>query len=352
VDCPRCAIDGQEARLVVRDTRQEPAPLRVTRRRVCERDRTHIYETVEHLAAVRLERLGVRRASDRKVLAGGDRRVRVLEAFSRPRLAEDIRVGVMNRLPEARVLAVVNDVIAALEEGLPGLLKPAEQAERFDGVIDDVDIVDVVELRLRQEAHETVRALYRLAKRPDKTTRDANAFLAWLADEGLYSREAIPDLSHIRLAQKWYPPAIPCPQPRSVLDQATGERSPFDMDWFQLSVNRTFEGRSNSKTNSYCTSRWVLWELAGQDTVLGSQLAVGVGQCLRRVDDIAYLRWAAVAKDLNNMSGLIAEAEALLQYPSRRLSFSQEAMANGVETPWHAAFPPEMRPTPTPEETK
>jgi transcriptional regulator NrdR family protein len=346
MECPKCAAAGELSRLIVRDTRQDATVLRINRRRVCEQNKDHVYETIEHLGELRLdqqlERLGVRRSSDH-VITG---------AFSKTRLAEDIRVGVLHRLPEPRVQAVVNDVIAEVEANLPHLQKASPDTEAgklFVGVIDDVDLVDIVERRLGREAHDTVRALYRLAKRPFKTTRDARAFLVWLCDEGAYRREDITDRADNGAAQKWYPPGIPLPQPTWVLD-ATDYASPFDLKRSQFdlgrverSVARLFEGRNNSRINSSCTVHWVLWELAGQETVLRTQLAVGVGQCVRRVDDIAYLRWAGVAKDVNDMAGLVSEAEALLRYPSRRLSFTREAMPEIADSPWHVMFPSNAR---------
>ena len=71
--------------------------------------------------------------------------------------------------------------------------------------------------------------------------------------------------------------------------------------------------------------QWVLWGLAGQTSVHVSQLAIGVLDCLRRVDDIAYLRWAAVAKQMHTVTEVRDEAIALITHPSVNLNFRVEA---------------------------
>ena len=67
------------------------------------------------------------------------------------------------------------------------------------------------------------------------------------------------------------------------------------------------EATSSSKV----IGEWVLWGLAGQDEIASTQLAVGVLDCLRRVDDIAYLRWACVAKNIDSVTVFRDEARGL-----------------------------------------
>ena len=55
--------------------------------------------------------------------------------------------------------------------------------------------------------------------------------------------------------------------------------------------------------------------------VLSAQLSAGVTSTLRRVDDIAYLRWATVAKNFQSVREIADEAHDLVVRPSPRLVF-------------------------------
>lgn len=90
-------------------------------------------------------------------------------------------------------------------------------------------------------------------------------------------------------------------------------------------------GRANSDTLSRFVAQRVLHDLGGQPIVLSSQLAAGVLECLRRTDDIAYLRWASIAKSFDSVNAFDEEARALISSPSRRLVFKSPrgGLANG-----------------------
>lgn len=64
----------------------------------------------------------------------------------------------------------------------------------------------------------------------------------------------------------------------------------------------------------------------GQRVVLTEQLAASVLECLRRVDDIAYLRWASIAKRMNSVRDFRDEALGLIEQPSPQLAFDPDAL--------------------------
>ncbi|GAB3347432.1 hypothetical protein GCM10027300_08440 [Modestobacter lapidis] len=61
-------------------------------------------------------------------------------------------------------------------------------------------------------------------------------------------------------------------------------------------------------------------------------------ECLRRVDDIAYLRWMAISKSIDSVGDFRAEALALLTHPSPRLEFSVESQPRARPNRREAGF--------------
>lgn len=98
----------------------------------------------------------------------------------------------------------------------------------------------------------------------------------------------------------------------------------FAFEQFVASVRHALFGRDKADETSACVAQWVLWGLAGQDQVHSSQLAIGVLDTLRRVDHIAYLRWASTAKSIDSVTLFRDEARGLLTNPSVPLVFDEK----------------------------
>lgn len=56
-----------------------------------------------------------------------------------------------------------------------------------------------------------------------------------------------------------------------------------------------------------------------------SQISATVADCLRRLDDIAYLRWTTAAKNLG-VTRIREDAIGLVMYPSPQLVFDEAAV--------------------------
>ncbi|WP_299928920.1 hypothetical protein [uncultured Nocardioides sp.] len=102
---------------------------------------------------------------------------------------------------------------------------------------------------------------------------------------------------------------------------------PFDNDIYVRSVSRAFAGRPNYEHLTRYSTQWVYFALAGQDTVRVSDLVAMTTQCLRRVDAVASLRWAIIAKNLTP-AALVAEIQGMLEWPAPRLKFESDAAAD------------------------
>lgn len=296
---------------------------RVRRTRVCTASIDHRCTTIEQWEQIGLDGVGVRRSGDGELAEG---------SFDWERLLRDVRNGVLKSMPEGEVVTVCQAVVAAIEFRLPRLLQPlttTEARSRNDlrGWIYDYDVSGAVERHLRSQRYRVAHVLYALTTRgrADREGRrgwgDAADFLRWL-----YEPENYPDLAIPLPApgeggplDKWFPASLPS-HPEAVIKR-DGRIKPYLQPQFEASVRKALLGRPNALETAVLLVAWVLWGMHGQREVHSTQLAVGVLDCLRRVDDIAYLRWSAVAKSMTTVTQVRDEACALLSQPSARLSF-------------------------------
>jgi hypothetical protein len=115
---------------------------------------------------------------------------------------------------------------------------------------------------------------------------------------------------------------------------------PFIRDKLVTAVAGALAGRGlNEDEATENVVAWVLWTLAGQEVVLSSQIGAAVAECLRRVDDIAYLRWVIVAKELR-VTSIQREVAGMVNYPSKALLFRRAS----IRTPTPNTPPDEYGP--------
>ncbi len=305
-------------------TRRVDRDRRVVRDRVCKADATHTFSTREEPIGLNLDSVLVRRSGDGALAEGG---------FDRARLVRDVRKGVLKRMTDDEVVEVVRQATLDLEMELASLvtpLKPQELRERpgHTLAISDVAIREAIEKRLREQDKRMPHVLYALSTlgRSDREGRlgfvDASQVLRWMGEKVNYADLATQDLPPpIPMpTDLWWPPQPSPPLPERVIKRSN-ERRQFGLGVFQRSILEAMAGRPNAAVVSENVAQWALWGFAGQREVLTAQLAVGVMDCLRRVDDIAYLRWTAISKNIESVTAFRDEALALITHPSPRLSF-------------------------------
>lgn len=96
----------------------------------------------------------------------------------------------------------------------------------------------------------------------------------------------------------------------------------FHLEVLDKSIKKSLRNRPADRQSLAASIRdYVLWGLAGQTTVRSSQLSTKVVEALRGLDDLAYLRWVCIGKELMPVDTYI-EAAMLVQYPSPPLTFS------------------------------
>lgn len=324
--CPQCGSGTRVAK-----SRNVDDEARVRRSRVCSRDSSHTFETVEQRTELTLKNVLVRRSGDGQVTE---------RPFDRERLFVDVRTAILKRLDDRTSQALVTDVIRSLEAQLPDVIEPLSADERrarpgFESCIADTVISHAIERRLRA-TNRLAQVMYAMSifGREDRRGRtgwaNASDVLRWL-----YKPENYPDLvaaipvPRAASSANWFP-QHPAPEPVQVIKRDTTRLKPFDRTRFVQSIEKALLGRKDAHDRALYVSEWVLWQVAGHHEVLTSQLAVGVMTCLRRVDDIAYLRWAATAKHIDSVTRFRDEALSLLTHPSERLTFLPEAALTGT----------------------
>lgn len=135
------------------------------------------------------------------------------------------------------------------------------------------------------------------------------------------------------------PPTLDSSAPRVRYEH---QRRPFERERLLTSVRHALAGRDDHSRVANLVVQWVLWSLGGQPVVRSADLGSQVSQCLRRVDEIAYLRWCVKVKDLD-VSDVWDEALGMLSWPSPRLEFHPEAAQDprrgerGMPIPPHEA---------------
>ncbi|WP_336853871.1 hypothetical protein [Sinomonas albida] len=351
---------------------------RVERTRRCLENPEHRFRTYEEAQPLKMEAIAVRQSGSNK-LAG---------AFEFPRLVRDIEDAVLQMGgPESALIAdrVAHQTVYWLERKLDRLMKGLSLGERRDfpllaGWIYDHHISDQVEIELGRTKLPLARVLYALSirGRDDREGRHgwrtAKDVLNWLYDHHPRLKKSFP-LEVAVPEDAWYPTSeAPLPKYvikkgqrivvpaeskagstssklRSARSKASGDHPEsagnpghalphalewtndsrllrrFDLDQFVGSIRKAMMGRANSDDLSKLVAQRVLHDLGGQPIVLTSQLAAGVLDCLRRTDDIAYLRWVSIAKSFDNVPVFEEEARALVSSPSRRLVFRRPQTA-------------------------
>lgn len=322
MECLTCQRAGIKSALEVKDTRKDRRGLAVRRRRVCAENPTHVLDTLEQPVLVPLDGVFVRAHQD----------PRRLQRFSRKRLTTDIQDGVLKRLDPTALASVVDGVCGLLEDELGRLGQPATDdnraaaGESVQVVVDDWRIRTLVERRLREQADAVAHVLFALSFRgrvdmgAEDGWQDAREFLGWLYEVYPKLRQELPERAS-RAEERWWPPAPP-QEPTRVIKRA-GRPSPFRREQLEDSVRKALLGRQQSLRKGRLIVDWALWQLAGQDTVLTSQLAGMVVNTLRRVDDIAYLRYAGIAKAYETVEEYADEALALVRTPGPELIFDK-----------------------------
>jgi transcriptional regulator NrdR family protein len=316
--CPKCGAETKVARSRMTDNES-----RVVRRRRCVKDREHVFDTTEQRADFTLRDILVRQTGNG-----------VVHEFNRQRLFEDVRTAVLKRLDDATSHSVVKDVIRTLEASLPDIVEPLTPEERelhpsHEVSIWDTEISNAVDRRLR-DTNRMAHVLFGMSimGREDRGRKangwkNATDVLNWLYEDGNYPklRQPIPERRATQ-TEHWFPPAPPT-VPATVIKRRDRTPHPFDEQRFRQSIENCMLGRDNAKHRSDAVTEWVLWHVNVHQEVLSSQLAVWVMECLRRVDDVAYLRWSATAKQIDTVTRFRDEAMLLLTRPSPRLVFSR-----------------------------
>lgn len=301
----------------------------VTRTRECSGSSAHRFNTHEGGGPGRdLRRIAVRQSGSGALAP---------TLFDEDRLLRDVANGVFLRLTDARIQEAVDDAVA-------GLARRAEinrefsgdERDHLDGTVEgwiwDAQIADEVEAQLLRR-DRMAAVLYALSTRGrrDREGRtgwsDARDVLGWLQKQHPHlSVEQLPSPFPVA-EQQWTHPGAPAPRPRMLIKRSQSSNirermRRFDYEQFTRSIRLALLGRFEAPDHDRrveLIAEWVLWGLAGQEVILSSQLAVAVLDCLRRIDDVAYLRWAAIIKSIDSVAEFADEARALAVYPSPRL---------------------------------
>lgn len=321
--CPLCGSPTY-----VQHTAPQANHTAVRRTRRCrENPNEHVIETIE-APRLSLKVTLVRRTGDQRL---GSR-------FDRVGLERDIEAGVLKQMPPDDVRALTDSVVSDLAAHLPDLAHPIPVQDQmrqpaYTHWILDSDIREAVEARLRQAPNRMHHVLYALSTlgRADRKGRDgfsdAGSVLEWLFTSPNYPDLTVdfPAEPAPAATEEWWSPSEP-PLPSDVMKRNARLTRDFRLDQFTNSITMAMKGRPRARDSSRQVARWILWGLAGQKRVLSEQLAAGVLECLRRVDDIAYLRWAAVAKRMESVGAFRDEALGLVSHPSPRLRFNPQTV--------------------------
>ncbi|KQP01399.1 hypothetical protein ASF30_01930 [Leifsonia sp. Leaf264] len=212
-------------------------------------------------------------------------------------------------------------------------LTPEEFRSRPDivGAIPDTQVSEAVEAIMRigtGNQYRMAELLYVMAIQGRNDYRegwlDAECVLAWV-------NRRYPNL-RTRAQQGHFTdgvgPRPPAPKrlewrPESVLKR-DGRTPDFALRQLLKGVSAALWGRRDADAKSLIVAHLVLNDLRGQRAVHSTQVSASVLAGLRRVDDIGYLRWATVAKNIRGVREFADEVDDLIRAPSHRLIVSKD----------------------------
>ncbi|OZF25987.1 hypothetical protein [Rhodococcus sp. 14-2483-1-2] len=372
MDCPQCKehLNLSEPLKVheTRARRDAPHAFAVQKRvRVCKNG--HKFNFTEMFDDWSLSNVMVRQSGPSRFQA---------HHFDRSRLHADISKGVVGLLSDAEVREVARGVEEQLRDEMATRVRIVSPEEWAEGntpnspnpgpYIWDTDIRDVTENQLGLSKMRVPYVLYATTsrgrilgeKRPG--WKSAKNVLEWIFLTFPDLSQPIPERTKV-YEERWRPRA-PTSMPSEVIKAGrliatapdgrrlsaqeiqpevpyptTGphHESPgpeelqlktmarrlvrFSLERFVESIQLALIGRPTPNETARSVAAWVLTNLQGQDRVHSSQLSVGVLECLRRVDDIAYLRWSTHMKSYPQVRHVVTEALGLVTQPSDRLIF-------------------------------
>lgn len=97
-------------------------------------------------------------------------------------------------------------------------------------------------------------------------------------------------------------------------------RERFEHRKLENALALALRGRDDGGSTARAIEAYVLSGVVGQRILRSSQLSTLAAEALRGVDDIAYLRWVMIGKELG-MADAYEEAFALVTHPSRQIRF-------------------------------
>lgn len=321
-----CVVCGAPSE--VPQTRPDGSSSIVRRVRSCENG--HKFRTVEVPVQPHLANFAVRRSSDNRLAP---------DRFSRATLRKDV-VGILFKrkgpLDDRQIDSVVDNAISRIERNLPKVRTHLTEEEYrkhklIVGAIPDNVISEAVESELRDRDGGSFRMaelLYAMAIHGRNDNRpgwpDAEAVIAWL-------HERYPDI-HPQAQQRhmadppW--PRLAAPRrlewrPETVLKR-DGQRPSFAIKQLRKGVHAVLWGREDSDAKALMTAHLVLSDIRGQRTVQSTQISHSVLMHLRRIDDIGYLRWATIVKNIRDIREFANEATDLIHVPSPRLHVTKD----------------------------
>lgn len=279
----------------------------------------HEFRTVEALLEPHLSQYGVRRSSTGTLAP---------RKFSRAKFSSDVRDVLFRHkgpLDETALDALVDRSLSALEQQLTHrnlTLTSAEIRIRPDivGAIPDELISTTVEEVLRHgrgRSYRMAELLYVTAVRGRADYREgwsgAKDVLTWIQDR--YAHVQVPSLQKGFVVGEPEGVARTSWRPQTVLKRRH-HPVPFDTHQFHKSLLGALHGREHATAKATKVVHHVLGEIQGQRVIHSSQLASSALTSLRRVDDIAYLRWATVVKGITSVRAFTDEVADLIQHPS------------------------------------
>ncbi|QOT19814.1 ATP cone domain-containing protein [Paenarthrobacter sp. YJN-5] len=277
-----------------------------------------------------LDNFAVRRSSDNRLAP---------EPFSRTTLRKDI-VGILFKrkgpLDDSQIDAVVDTAIRRIERNLPEARTHLTEEEYrkhklIVGALPDTVISDAVEAELAERGGGSFRMaelLYAMAIHGRNDNRpgwpDAAAVMAWVHERysDIHAENQRGHFTH----QPW--PRLAAPRrldwrPETVLKR-DGRRPAFAIKQLRKGIHAALWGRADADAKALMIAHLVLSDLRGQRIVQSTQISHSVLLNLRRVDDIGYLRWATIVKNIRGIREFANEATDLINAPSPRLHVTKD----------------------------